>query len=87
MPGCCVVNCKNSVRKGFRLYRFPMDEKRRKNWADIICRKNWKPTNASRICEVTKIDFLLTGCRYLILYRYILKIHNLKIIVLMERGN
>lgn len=44
--------CSNSTRDGFRLYQFPKDEKRRKEWLIKCKRDKWSPTPTSKICEV-----------------------------------
>ena len=32
MGGCAAMNCSNSDKKGFKMYRFPVDLERRKRW-------------------------------------------------------
>lgn len=32
MPACCEQNCRNRAEQGFRLFRFPADQKRKKIW-------------------------------------------------------
>lgn len=52
MVGCSAVGCHNSTNDGFILKSFPRDPVRRRLWADQVGRKDWKPTNCTRICEV-----------------------------------
>ncbi|XP_067129955.1 zinc finger protein 253-like isoform X1 [Centruroides vittatus] len=52
MPSCAAANCTNNPRKGYRLYTFPKDVKRRQLWAKICGRINWEPTVHSKLCEV-----------------------------------
>ncbi|CAI6373146.1 unnamed protein product [Macrosiphum euphorbiae] len=52
MGGCTAVNCSNSRTKGFRLFRFPKDESRRKIWLQNCLRDQWVPTNSSELCEI-----------------------------------
>lgn len=52
MPSCAAANCTNNPRKGYRLYTFPKDIKRRQLWAKICGRLNWEPTAHSKLCEV-----------------------------------
>lgn len=52
MVGCAAFGCSNQSSKGFLMKAFPKDPKRRKIWADKVRRKNWIPTDHSRICEV-----------------------------------
>ncbi|XP_036143319.1 peroxynitrite isomerase THAP4-like [Monomorium pharaonis] len=49
---CCVaVNCSNRSEKGWKLFRFPVSDRRVK-WVQNIRRgNNWTPTEASRLCE------------------------------------
>ncbi|XP_025267263.1 uncharacterized protein LOC112638896 [Camponotus floridanus] len=49
MPGCCAKNCRNRAEQGFRLFRFPADEKRKQIWIKQ-CAKH--PKGDSRLCEV-----------------------------------
>jgi len=53
MGGCTAINCSNSRIKGFRLFRFPKDSKRRTNWLQNCHREKWQPTNSSELCEVS----------------------------------
>lgn len=53
MPGCCVIQCKNSTVKGFRVFRLPSanaNNERRLLWLKLIDREDL-PENA-KICEV-----------------------------------
>ncbi|KAJ3640446.1 hypothetical protein Zmor_003741 [Zophobas morio] len=53
MPGCCIVDCKNSSAKGARLFCIPTGDKnkeRRKLWLDLINRSDL-PARA-QICQV-----------------------------------
>ncbi|XP_044745013.1 THAP domain-containing protein 5-like [Coccinella septempunctata] len=52
MPGCAVINCKNSAKKGFLMKHFPKDPSRRKQWIINMKRDNWNPTKYSCLCEV-----------------------------------
>jgi len=52
MGGCTAVNCSNTRKKGFRLFRFPRDPKRRKTWLQNCRRDKWQPTDSSELCEV-----------------------------------
>ncbi|XP_064461628.1 uncharacterized protein LOC135371568 isoform X2 [Ornithodoros turicata] len=51
--GCCVaVNCTNSRAKGFRMYRFPRDPKRKRIWEEKTKRGGgWRPNANSELCE------------------------------------
>ncbi|XP_075724946.1 uncharacterized protein LOC142767345 [Rhipicephalus microplus] len=51
MPGCCVPQCSNHSRNGWKLYRFPRDPKRRLLWTVKIKRDKWQPTNTSHVCS------------------------------------
>lgn len=48
MPACCAKNCHNRSEQGFRLFRFPSDQKRKEIW---IKQCNRIPTKSSRLCE------------------------------------
>ncbi|KYN09187.1 PREDICTED: THAP domain-containing protein 4-like [Trachymyrmex cornetzi] len=52
MPGCWLPKCKNSAAKGFMMKHFPRNPDRRAQWAAIIPRANWVPTDCSCICEI-----------------------------------
>lgn len=57
MTGCCAVNCCNRTEKGFRLFRFPSDVKRRAVWVQNMRREAWKPNGInSYLCEVININ-------------------------------
>ncbi|XP_039281522.1 peroxynitrite isomerase THAP4-like isoform X2 [Nilaparvata lugens] len=51
MVGCSAPNCANKTEKGFRLFRFPTDEKRKAIWLQNCRLDKWKPTSNSRLCE------------------------------------
>ncbi|XP_039287478.1 peroxynitrite isomerase THAP4-like [Nilaparvata lugens] len=51
MVGCSAPNCVNKTEKGFRLFRFPTDEKRKAIWLKNCRRDKWKTTSNSRLCE------------------------------------
>ncbi len=53
MPCCSAVNCSNNTAKGFKLYRFPRDKTRRREWALKVKRLNWEPKDTSYLCEVS----------------------------------
>lgn len=48
MPACCAKNCRNRPEQGFRLFRFPADEKRKEIW---IKRCAKRPKGDLRLCE------------------------------------
>lgn len=50
---CSAVNCTNRSNQGFRLFRFPAQPERRKVWINNSRRDQWKPTESSRLCQVT----------------------------------
>ncbi|XP_077520136.1 peroxynitrite isomerase THAP4-like [Amblyomma americanum] len=50
MPGCCVPQCSNHSRNGWRMFHFPRDQKRRLLWLVRIKRDKWQPTNSSCVC-------------------------------------
>lgn len=50
MPGCCAVGCRNRPEDGVRVYAFPKDKDRRKQWEVKVRRDNWEPTNHSKLC-------------------------------------
>ncbi|EGI69351.1 THAP domain-containing protein 2 [Acromyrmex echinatior] len=52
MSGCVADYCTNSVKKGFKMCRFPRDPKRRKIWAENTRRQDWTPSDNSVLCEV-----------------------------------
>lgn len=47
MTRCAAIDCKN-----IGIHLFPKDPKRRKLWEIALRRKNWKPTDTSRLCRV-----------------------------------
>eukprot|EP00118_Oscarella_pearsei_P022752 m.266113 g.266113 ORF g.266113 m.266113 type:complete len:130 (+) comp40498_c1_seq1:44-433(+) len=52
---CIAFGCESTAEKGFALFRFPKDAKRRKKWTDQVkrARARWSgPTDSSRVCEV-----------------------------------
>ncbi|XP_039286611.1 THAP domain-containing protein 2-like [Nilaparvata lugens] len=51
MVGCSAPNCANKTEKGFRLFTFPTDEKRKAIWLQNCRLDKWKPTSNSRLCE------------------------------------
>ena len=54
MVGCSGINCNNRSEKGFRLFKFPSDPKRREKWV-INCRRdkfNPKKEDNYKLCEV-----------------------------------
>ena len=44
-------NCHNSGKSSASLHKFPSDEKVRKIWIGKIRRKNWTPSQHSRLCS------------------------------------
>ncbi|XP_023224471.1 THAP domain-containing protein 4-like [Centruroides sculpturatus] len=52
MPCCSAPNCANSDGKGYRMFRFPADQNRRKVWVVRTRRDKWQPTSSSRLCEI-----------------------------------
>ena len=55
MPCCSAVNCSNNTAKGFKLYRFPRDKTRRREWAVKVKRLNWESKDTSYLCEVSAV--------------------------------
>nr|XP_054919016.1 uncharacterized protein LOC129380871 [Dermacentor andersoni] len=51
MPGCCVPQCSNHSRNGWRMFHFPRDPKRRLLWLVRVKRDKWQPTNSSCVCS------------------------------------
>lgn len=57
MVYCAAFNCKNGSNnnqkseKKVSFFSFPKDEKIRKVWTEKVRRKNWKPSNSSRLCS------------------------------------
>lgn len=58
MTGCCVPQCTNHSRNGWKMFSFPRDPKRRLLWTVRIKRDKWQPTNASRVCSVSIASFV-----------------------------
>lgn len=56
MPGCCVPQCSNHSRNGWKLYRFPAEPKRRLLWIAQVKRENWEPTRASCVCSAHFVE-------------------------------
>ena len=54
-------NCNNSEKSSVSLHKFPSDDKVRKIWIDKICRKNWTPSQHSRLCSQHEDCSLQTG--------------------------
>uniref|UniRef100_UPI00358FE84F zinc finger protein 570-like isoform X1 n=1 Tax=Myxine glutinosa TaxID=7769 RepID=UPI00358FE84F len=52
MTGCSACGCTNRTEKGFKMYRFPSDAKRRKIWENRVSRVGWKVTSSSVLCQV-----------------------------------
>ncbi|XP_012530428.2 THAP domain-containing protein 2 [Monomorium pharaonis] len=48
MPSCSAKNCRNRTEQGFRLFRFPADEKRKQIWIKQCVKY---PKEYSRLCE------------------------------------
>lgn len=55
MVGCSAINCTNRSEQGFIMKVFPRNPERRKEWLIKAKRKNWSPTNHSKLCEVSKL--------------------------------
>jgi len=52
MPCCSAVNCSNRSEKGYKLFRFPKDDRGAK-WVQNMRRGDkWSPTGSARLCEV-----------------------------------
>ena len=50
---CCAVGCRNRQGKSAeRFYRFPTEVQKREAWIAAIKRKNWVPTEYSRVYAV-----------------------------------
>uniref|UniRef100_A0A3B5MKN2 THAP-type domain-containing protein n=1 Tax=Xiphophorus couchianus TaxID=32473 RepID=A0A3B5MKN2_9TELE len=62
---CCVAVgcCNRSDRKDLSFYRFPKDPERRTLWVQAVCRRNWNPTDYSRICSKHFISGRYTSLR------------------------
>ncbi|EZA54480.1 hypothetical protein X777_05756 [Ooceraea biroi] len=52
MPQCCAMNCFSQQVTGKLFHRLPKDPVRRAIWIRRIERKDWIPSNNSRLCEV-----------------------------------
>ncbi|XP_071036398.1 THAP domain-containing protein 2-like [Parasteatoda tepidariorum] len=59
MGGCAAVNCTNSSKKGFRMFRFPSNVKRKKKWIINCRRSNWQSGSGALLCEVHFEEFQL----------------------------
>ncbi|XP_064467904.1 E3 SUMO-protein ligase ZBED1-like isoform X2 [Ornithodoros turicata] len=51
MPCCCVPQCSNNTKKGWRLFRVPRETERRNKWCAQIKRDQWQPTRSSYVCS------------------------------------
>ena len=62
MPAnCCVFGCSNVQGKsGKRFYKIPADVRQAQAWITAINRKNWVPTEHSRVCSAHFISGKLT---------------------------
>ncbi|XP_044729120.1 zinc finger protein 184-like [Chrysoperla carnea] len=52
MPLCAANNCSNRFEDGFRLFLFPTDEHRKKQWLINMGREDFTPSKISCVCEV-----------------------------------
>ena len=55
MPAsCCVIDCTNRFisASGVHFFRFPEHDPKRTAWINAIRRKNWTPSESSRVCSV-----------------------------------
>eukprot|EP00095_Tigriopus_kingsejongensis_P003844 maker-scaffold20_size707684-snap-gene-3.12 protein:Tk03844 transcript:maker-scaffold20_size707684-snap-gene-3.12-mRNA-1 annotation:"52 kda repressor of the inhibitor of the protein kinase-like isoform x2" len=52
MGRCSAFGCSNHSGQGFRVFCFPKDPQRRKDWAIKVRRDSWFPNDNSRLCEV-----------------------------------
>ncbi|XP_076085026.1 uncharacterized protein LOC143055858 isoform X2 [Mytilus galloprovincialis] len=50
MVYCVAFNCKTGSGQGIGLFEFPKDDHRRKQWTIKVKRKNFQPSNTSRLC-------------------------------------
>ena len=50
---CVVVNCRNrsSKESSTKFFRFPADKEQTERWIAAVKRKNWCPTEYSRVCS------------------------------------
>ena len=76
VPGCTSRKDKCPEKKFFR---FPEDKARKEKWISAIGRKNWHPTEYTRICS----DHFMTGM-FLTLGRQ-LETGNIKIISKVDK--
>ncbi|XP_040073663.1 zinc finger protein OZF-like isoform X2 [Ixodes scapularis] len=51
MPGCCVPQCSNHSRNGWKVYGVPTNAKRRRLWLVQIKRDDWEPSRSSSVCS------------------------------------
>lgn len=52
MVFCAAFNCSNNSKSGVSFFTFPLkDEQRCKEWVRLMKRKDFIPTNASRLCS------------------------------------
>ncbi|RLU18372.1 hypothetical protein DMN91_008729 [Ooceraea biroi] len=51
MPQCCAMNCFSQQVTGKLFHCLPRDPVRRAIWIRRIERKDWTPSNNSRLCE------------------------------------
>jgi len=65
---CCVPGCKTGYRSNknpekIATFQFPKDKNLRQKWIRAIPRKDWIPTNSSRVCakHFCTNDFLVTS--------------------------
>lgn len=54
---CCMTNCSNykgrvgRLGKPVTLHKLPRDQAARRAWIRLISRKNWKPSDYTRVCS------------------------------------
>ena len=54
---CCSIGCTNRQGKGrVKFFRFPANQSRKNQWIAAIKRKNWTPSEYSRICSAHFIN-------------------------------
>ncbi|KAM7285151.1 zinc finger protein OZF-like isoform X2 [Ixodes scapularis] len=58
MPGCCVPQCSNHSRNGWKLYRVPTNAERSRLWLVQIKRDDWEPSRSSSVCGVSSTNFV-----------------------------
>lgn len=51
MPSCVAFGCHKRSDKGYKLFVFPRNKERRKQWEIKVRLKNWTATNNSYLCE------------------------------------